>query len=351
MSSVSAPPVPTTREELLDPAWLTAALRLRYPDVEVTGVTPGPVVERVSTNIRFTIETAEPRPTELPASLCAKGYFSAEGRGAAGIGAVEATFYRELAGPSGVRTLHSVYADVDPETRTGVVITADVIAEGGEFLDALSPYTAEQVAQSLEQYARLHTFTTRDRSWVEQEWLRSPRQGFMLARGLPDIVSNYEGPNGLGVPEEIRDAQRLFDGFAALVAQEPDPSWVIIHGDAHIGNVFLDGRRRPSLVDWQMPSHGPLGLDVGYHIASALPVDERERHERDLLTHYLDQLRAGGVEPPAWDDMWEEYRRGIVYGFYLWGITRLVAPPIIAELLHRLGHAALAHDSFGAVGV
>jgi hypothetical protein len=351
MAPLAAPPLPTTRDELLDPAWLTAALGVRYPGVEVTGVVPGPVVERVSTNLRFTIETAGPLPPGLPDTLCAKGYFSDEGRGASGVGAVEAMFYRELARPSGVRTLHSHYADVDPDTRMGVVITSDVIAEGGEFLDALSPYTADQVAQSLEQYATLHAFTTLDRSWVEQEWLRSPRRNFMAVRGLPDIVNNYDGPNGKGIPEEIRDAPRLFDGFAALAAEDPDPTWVIIHGDAHIGNVFLDGQGRPSLVDWQMPSHGPRGLDVGYHIASALPVDERERHERDLLSHYLDRLRAGGVEPPSWEEMWEEYRRGIVYGFYLWGITRLVDAPIIAELLHRFGHAALAHDSFGAVGV
>jgi aminoglycoside phosphotransferase (APT) family kinase protein len=135
------------------------------------------------------------------------------------------------------------------------------------------------------------------------------------------------------------------------VARTPDAhGWPVIHGDAHIGNIFLDGAMQPSLIDWQMVSYGPWGLDVGYHIASALPVDERERAERDLLAHYLERLRAGGIEPPAWDDAWDEYRRGIVYGYYLWGITRLVAPDIIEELLHRLGSAALAHSSFDAVG-
>jgi phosphotransferase family enzyme len=350
--SVSAPAIPTTLDELLEPEWLTAALGIRFPGVQVTKVTPGPVVERVSTNARFTIESASPLPAGLPPRLCAKGYFSETGRSTPGVGEVEASFYRELAPVSGVRTLHSVYADVDAETHHGVVISADVIAAGGEFLDALSPFTPEQVSQSLEQYATLHARTWDDDHWMEQAWLRPKRSSFMVARGLPDIEYNFTGPNGAGVPTEVRDAQRLLDAYKALIARQCDAeARSVVHGDAHIGNLFLDGDRQPCLIDWQMVSHGPWALDVGYHIASALPVDDRERTERDLLRHYLDNLRARGAEPPPWDDAWDEYRRGIVYGFFLWGITRLVAPPIIAELLHRLGSAARAHDSFGALDV
>jgi hypothetical protein len=349
---VSAPPVPATLDELLDPEWLTAALGVKFPGVEVVGATLGPITERVSTNARFTIETAAPLPPGLPPSLCAKGYFSDVGRATPSVGAIEATFYRELAPVSGVRTLQSVYADVDPETLHGVVISADVIVAGGQFLDALSPYTIEQVAASLEQYATLHARTWRDDHWSRQGWLRPPRAGFTRARGLPDIETNFDGQNGTRVPVDVRDAPRLLHAYEVLIASEPEPAGLpVIHGDAHIGNLFLDAERRPCLIDWQMVSHGPWGLDIGYHITSALPVTDRERAERDLLRHYLDELRAHGIDPPRWDDAWDEYRRGMVYGFFLWGITRHVAPPIIAELLHRLGTGVSAHDSFGLLGL
>jgi hypothetical protein len=349
---VTAPPVPGTLDELLDPAWLTAALGVQFPGIEVTKVTRGPVTERVSTNVRFRIETAKPLPPDLAATLCGKGYFSEHSRSSATVGATEVRFYRELAPASKVRTLQSVYADVDPETQHGVVITSDVIAAGGRFLDALSPYSPEQVASSLEQYAKLHLTTWNDPQWNDRPWLQPQRASYMKVRGLPDIERNFSGPNGVRVPAPVRDGLRLLDAYAALVRRAPDARrWPVVHGDAHIGNVFLDAEMRPSLVDWQMVSHGPWGFDVGYHIASALPVDVRERTERDLLKHYLDQLRAGGIEPPKWEDAWEEYRCGIVYGYYLWGITRHVAPGIIAELLYRLGSAVYAHDSFGALYV
>ena len=50
------PKVPATLDEVLSPEWLTAALAQRFPGIEVTTVTAGPVVSRLSTNARFTIE-------------------------------------------------------------------------------------------------------------------------------------------------------------------------------------------------------------------------------------------------------------------------------------------------------
>jgi hypothetical protein len=91
-------------------------------------------------------------------------------------------------------------------------------------------------------------------------------------------------------------------------------------------------------------------IAVGYHIASALSIDDRRRSEEDLLRHYLDRLAAGGVAAPSWEEARLGMRRGMVHGFFLWAITCKVAPPIIASLLHRLGTAVADHDAFAAVG-
>ena len=150
--------VPNTLEEALSPEWLTAALGLRFPGIKVHSVTPGPVVDRISTNARFAIEYSgvSAGPSR---SLCVKGYFNEFGWMARQVGEPEAYFYRDLAAPAGVRTLSSVYADIDPETRHGVVITEDVIAADGVFLDGRSTYTPEQTAA---QFERAGTAARRD---------------------------------------------------------------------------------------------------------------------------------------------------------------------------------------------
>ncbi len=170
---MSAPTVqiPDTLDELLTPTWLNAALSSHFPGVDITKVTRGPVVERLSTNARFRIECTLPAPPELPLDLCVKGYFSEQGRSIGSVGEPEACFYRDLSEAAGVHTLRSVWADVDPATHHGVAITGDVVAAGGRFLDALSPYSVEQVAFSLGQLARLHGYAWERPELLRADWL------------------------------------------------------------------------------------------------------------------------------------------------------------------------------------
>jgi Phosphotransferase enzyme family len=351
-------PVPDTLEEALSPRWLSAALQPRFPRIEVLRVTAGPVVDRISTNARFTIEYSGVAAGGPAQALCVKGYFNELGRSARHIGEPEAYFYRELAGSAGVRTLHSVYADVDAESRHGVVITEDIVAQGSVFLDGRSPYTPEQAASSLSELAQLHARTWMQPKWATTPWLRSRLGGVLKAWGeagtVAKIDANLNGPNGRGVPGAVRDAQRLVDVYrtmvAALSAGDSTSQKCVIHGDPHLGNLFLDAAGRPCLLDWQLVQRGMWYVDVGYHIASTLTVEDRRASERALLRHYLDRLAALGVEPPSWDWAWRALSRGIVHGFFLWGITTQVEPGLIEILLHRLSTAADDHDALTHAG-
>ena len=341
--------VPDTLEEVLTPAWLSMALGRQFPGIEVTRVDPGPVVSRVSTNARFHVECRDGVPPGLPQDLCVKGYFadcsdSAATSRTAGI--PEAMFYRHLARTSGVRTLACFFADVDPDTQHGIVITGDVAAKGATFLDALSPYGTDQVAESLEQYAILH-----GRTWgwgrSAKPWLAPRLKATMRARGMPEISGNFDGPIGSRVPAEVRDAQALLDAVSRLADRlETAEPQCLLHGDAHVGNLYLDAARRPNLVDWQLVQSGPWYLDVGYHIGCTLRPEERRRAEWDLLAHYLDRLRFETPDPPSWDEARRSVGIGLVYGFFLWAITLKVSPPITTAMLGRLGSAVADHEAY-----
>ncbi|MBL7501159.1 phosphotransferase [Frankia sp. CNm7] len=342
--------VPRDAEELLSPEWLTAALRTRFPDITVTAVHPGPVVSRLSTNIRFRVEYTGDVPEDFTPYLCAKGYFGEVGWLARRAGEHEVVFYRDLAARAGVRTLRGVYADIDPETHANVIITEDVIAQGGTFLDGIEDYTPDQAAESLEQLAVMHAAMWQDPAIAADDSLASRLDTHLMARGLKEISKNFDSELGAVVPEQARDAQRLVDAYRALAtAAKTAAPWTLLHGDTHLGNVFLDGAGRPSFTDWQLAQRGPWYLDVGYHIAATISVADRRRTERDLLRHYLDRLRAGGVDAPAFDQAWLDIRQGMVHGFFLWGITLLVKPATIAARLERLGTAVADHDAFTSV--
>jgi Phosphotransferase enzyme family len=347
---VQAVNVPDTLEELLDPEWLSAALGLRFPGIRVRRATLGPVISRVSTNARFRVECEGGVPAGLSPNLCAKGYFSETGRDYRTAGVSEALFYRDLANEIPVRTLRSVYADLDPETQHGVVITEDIAAEGAVFLDGREPYSADQAAASLEQYAVLHGSTWNSPVVGAAEWLAPRIASSGMVRGLKEIHFNFDGPIGAGVPDEVRDPERLMAAYRALPAiTESVPNWCLLLGDAHIGNLILDAAGSPWLVDWQLVQRGPWFIDAGYHIASALTVEERRRSEADLIRHYLDRLVAEGGKMPPEEEIHLGICSGIVYGFFLWGITLKVDPAITAVRLERLGTAAVDHDAFAVV--
>lgn len=323
-------PVPDTLEQALSPDWLTAALQPRFPGLEVAAVVPGPVVDRISTNARFSAECADGRSL----ALCVKGYFNEIGRAARYVGAPEAFFYRDLAASTGVRTLRSVYADIDPVTQHGVVITEDVASQGAMFLDGNSPYTPDQTAETLTEFARLHAATWADSRYIDVPWL-APRLGRVLevwgeSATIEIIARNLDSTD---------DAHRLVDAYRDLAAEAASGSWCVIHGDAHVGNLVVDTSGKASLVDWQLVQRGKWYFDVGYHIASTLTVAERRSNERDLLRHYLDALASHGVTPPPFDEAWRAIAGGMLHGFFLWGITTKVDPAIIVTLIHRLGTA------------
>jgi hypothetical protein len=348
--TVTTAPVPDTLEQALSPEWLTAALQPRFSGIEISAVVPGPVVDRISTNARLSVECAGGVPDGLSPALCVKGYFNEIGRAARYMGAPEAGFCRDLAAATRVRTLRSVSADIDPVTQHGVVITEDVVSQGGTFLDGNSPYTPDQTARTLAEFARLHAATWADSRYADVQWL-APRLGRVLevwglSTTIDTIGRNFDGPNGQGVPDGVRDAHRLVDAYRSLAATEAPPgAWCVIHGDAHVGNLVLDTGGTASLVDWQLVQRGTWYFDVGYHIASTLTVEERRRSERDLLRHCLDVLASYGVTPPSWDDAWHAIARGMLHGFFLWGITTKVQPAVIVTLLTRLGAAVADHDA------
>ncbi|MGO8861166.1 MAG: aminoglycoside phosphotransferase family protein [Acidimicrobiales bacterium] len=351
MGSEEAVRIPDTLEELLSPGWLNTALGRPFPGVRVAAAVVGRVESRISTNACFRIECEGELPEGLSANLCAKGYFSDTGTAAHRMaGESETRFYRDLTAAAGVRTLPGVFAEWDVASDNGVVITEDVTASGATFLDPRDRHPASEVATSLEQYVTLHARTWNGNRLGAAEWLSSPIARTAGARGIPEIQSQFDGPIGAGVPKEARDAVSLVGAFKALTeVNTSSPSWCLLHGDAHIGNLFRDSAGLPCLLDWQLVQRGPWYVDVGYHIASSLSVEDRRASERDLLGHYLERLASQGVAVPTWDEVWFGFCCGIVYGLFLWSITQKVKPEITAVLLERIGTAAADHDAYRVV--
>lgn len=342
-------PAPLEIAEVLDPAWLSAALSTRFPGVEVATTTITEQITTMATKVRFHVEYLS--QCGAPRDLCVKGYFLEPGRANPSMGTKETLFYEQLAADLPVRVPDCVYGGTDPVTKHSIIIMEDLVAKGCTFLSALSPYTPTQVAGSLAQLASMHAATWGDAKLMALPWL-TPSLEMMLNHVTPERLQELlDGPRGVGLPRGVLDGSRLRAAIVKISGSTLAGATCLVHGDAHAGNLFETADGHAGIVDWQILQMGSWGIDVAYHIGAVLDSADRERSEQDLLRSYLDRLRANGVEPPSWDEAWTNYRIGLAYGLFLWGITIRVDPPIINAFVGRLGAAVAQHESLDLLGV
>ena len=340
--------VPATLDGAMDPDWLTLALEPVGGGASVVDVERVEVIRTVATKVRFAV-TFEGRSTRD--HFCLKGFLDVDEMTARGGSTMirEADFYTFIAPCVDVRVPACVAAVVDRERQQGAIIMRDLIVDGARFCTALEPFTAEEAAASLEQIARLHA----GRGLLDTESWITPRIGDLAQAQyvpLPLLQEMLDGPRGEGLPSDTRNAERLVGAMKALAARDAQRPHYLVHGDVHAGNIYrtADG---PGLIDWQLLQRGGWALDVAYHIAAVLPVEVAEQEERRLLGHYLAVMR--GLNCPVPDDeevAWLHYREAMIYGYYLWAITRRVDPPIINLFVNRLGSAVTRHQSHRLLG-
>jgi hypothetical protein len=225
----------------------------------------------------------------------------------------------------------------------------DLIAGGGRFCSALEAFTADDAASSVAQIAKLHARSDllAGTPWITPRIASLGRMPHMTAEILQGLL---DGPRGDNLSPAVRNGARLIAGMQALGDKDAGRPQFLVHGDAHAGNIFRTVKGS-GLIDWQVLQRSGWAVDVAYHLCAVLPVELAEKEERNLLNHYLDLARGHGLAMPDAEEAWLHYREAVMYGYYMWGITRRVAPDITVQFTDRLGRAVMRHESHALLGV
>ena len=231
-----------------------------------------------------------------------------------GLGIAEARFYRDVAHEVPVRVPVVHHAALDESGRYAMLLE-DLKLSGCRFPSPHDADVADTIAAVIEGLVSLHTKfwgSPRLDDGGDLAWVRA---GYRVAFG-----------SGATFVEKARDAfgdqmssdfRRLADltiarpaAVAALLAAGPP---TLIHGDPHLGNLFVDGSTA-GFFDWGMVWRATGMRDVAYVLGNSTPTDVRRAHERDWVQHYLDLLRAGGIDL-GFDDAWRQYRLLVAYAW------------------------------------
>jgi hypothetical protein len=340
MAPASDTLVPTSREEILDPLWLHAALDDVGDDETIVSVeTTGTSKTRLE-KLRFAVTIDGPEGQRVGA-YCAKA--NLEGMGS---DVTEAKFYLEIAPRLDLRVPRVHFAAV--HETTSIIVLEDIDALGGTFMNPHFPFNQEIVRETLSQLALLHATTWGLGLVADIPWLSHGVARFSAMADADALQTLLDDGRAEGLAPEIRSGANL---VAALQAQEALGITCLLHGDTHTGNVYLDPEGRGSFFDWEVVQTGHWAQDVAYHLGTVLTVEDRRTYEAELLGHYLSELEANGAPAPSFDEGWDLYRRSFSYGYLLWAITMVRGRDEVLQHMPRLGAALTDHQTYHLLGV
>ena len=351
----------------VDAKWLTGALRSRWPDVVVSTMRRGPIFGFKQNKFRVHVEyEAHCRDRGLADTYIVKGNFPGENdpsTGSAWAMANELRSIRDLVPHIAAPAMpQSHYIDVG--TEASAIVMEDLSPRGARFFDAFNTLDLGQAMAFIDAFARMHAST-----WDSDAFSAGGTMGpgtlaaenrhvvndlYFPGFFKPDNWRSYvELPRGRALPNQFQDLARSHRAWSMLWTLLEQSATVIIHGDEHLGNLYVTADGTPGVIDWvARPEHWPLG--ISYFMLCALDIADRRRWERPLLSHYVTRLKFyGAANVPSLEDAWFLYRCATFYPVVTWLNNSAVWQPEAINVANavRAGIAALDHDAFGLLGV
>lgn len=297
-------------------------------------------------------------PASFVAKLPATDPLSRGFAGQHGLYANEVRFYRDIAPLLDVRVPRPYCAAIEADATNFVLLLEDLAP--AHACDQISGCTPEQAALAMEQAACIHGPSWNRTALFEQHRIGRLADGYRAMAPLyPQLQAQFrERYADMLEPEFMEIGDVLAERFGGWIKPLEDAP-CLIHVDFRLDNMLFDahgGEVPLAVVDWQSISIGPGVADVSYFLGAGLPVEERRRHEADLVRHYHRELGARGVEDYSWDRCWAAYQTHAVMGF----VTAVNASinvqrtergdQMFTTMARRHGQQMIDNDTLGRLG-
>lgn len=304
-------PIPSLAAEI-GPGWLNEVLRERHPDAVVTSVE---VVERHElTNAHARIRIEYAGSSSAPPTMFAKLPPTEPSRRgtiiATGMGQREVLFYANLAPQLSLR-VPMTHAAVTTDEGDFALLLEDLSVGECEVSDGTWGIAPDAAAGALKALAEMHVrFEDPARRAAEAPWVAVSRPSNTY--GAPMLRYGIENHRDRLTDAFVEIAEIYIAKHEQLQALWHEGPHTVIHGDTHIGNLFMDGAR-VGFLDWGIINLNTPMREVSYFLTMAMNPDERRSSEHDLLRHYLDARRVFGGAEISWDDAWLAHRVHAAY--------------------------------------
>jgi hypothetical protein len=344
--------------EDIDETWLTAALGSRWPGIVVDSVARTGLVRGAATKVRLRPEYAPSGYADLPGSVWVKiglEPHSAYLGEVVQIYANEARAYAEVLPHVDINRPCSFHTATQESPGQGVVVLEDLGERGVVLPEPPAPLTVAQVDAGLGQLAALHgqTWSGRSPSAAVLGNVMDGASSSLYDSLITAVDGAMKSIRAFAAPWSLLDRDRFVEGLAAYRAWVAEGPACLLHGDAHMNNLYFERDGSAGFLDWQMCGHGRWAHDVGYFVGSALDLTDRRDHEEALLRSYIEALGAAGAPAPGFNEAWLDYRRSVFFGFaqFLFNWDSTQAPEYNMAAFARFAAAMVDLRTYEALGV
>ncbi|MEM7094504.1 MAG: phosphotransferase [Actinomycetota bacterium] len=235
----------------------------------------------------------------------------------------EHRFYAELADATPVRTPAAYHVTCntndDPEVDEEYVLVMEDLSDLTEG-DQVAGLSVDQTASALTGLAKHHARFWNGAGMEAASFIPvidgplnlageaiygASIDGFMQVFG--EHLTDEMKPVALGYGP---NHPKLLGRFSAM-------PHTLVHFDFRADNLFFEPGGDVVVIDWQAISKGGGAADVGYLMGQNLEPSVRREHEQDLLRTYHSTLEANGVSGYEFDQFFDDYRVGLMYGWVI----------------------------------
>ncbi len=301
-------PIPPSPQEIT-PEWLAEALAAPVAAVEVLEAHAG-TTGRARIGVRYAEGASGPASVfvKLPPFDAAQR----EMVEVTDMGRKEARFYAELAGELPVRVprpYHAAYGDSSSEY---IMVLEDLFAIGCSLPTPSDPGALDHARQVVRGQARFHAHLWQSaRFESDLSWILPPLRSEIGTTLVEKALEMF----GAEMPPVFTELGRLYvDHNEAVSDLWEQGETTLVHGDCHIGNLFLDGGQI-GFLDWAVMNRGPGMRDFAYYLSNSVETDLRRAEEKNLLELYRQTLAQAGIAPPDSDPLWRRYRLHCPYSW------------------------------------
>ena len=151
-------------------------------------------------------------------------------------------------------------------------------------------------------------------------------------------------------PELVRTIKEVGPQLARIMAYQKANPYTLIHHDYHLSNLIFvtkNGTTKVLVLDWQDLSIGRGPTDVALLLGSSLGIEDRRRHEQELLKLYHATLSEHGVTNYPFAQCWDDYRLGMFET--LWRTVLLFGRRMLQGAAYTEGRDIFGPRIFAAV--